>query len=142
MREYTDTYSEAMAGPCYTILVPLMQKLNYPYVPYLASVLSGLGVCLAITIITGRKEAWDSSVYFFVGVPIMCALIFVISYLFPTHAWRWTLSMAVGQSLAIASGGGSLNLWPLSIVAMTVVSIPQFVTGFVASLLSARKRSA
>jgi phosphatidylserine synthase len=119
-----------------------MQKLNYPYVPYLASVLSGLGVCLAITIITGRKEAWDSSVYFFVGVPIMCALIFVISYLFPTHAWRWTLSMAVGQSLAIASGGGSLNLWPLSIVAMTVVSIPQFVTGFVASLLSARKRSA
>jgi hypothetical protein len=119
-----------------------MQKLNDRYVPYLSSVLSGLGVCVAITIITGRKEAWDSSVYFFVGVPIMCALIFVISYLFPTRAWRWTLSMAVGQSLVIASGGGSSNLWPLSIVAMTVVSIPQFVTGFLASLLSARKRSA
>jgi phosphatidylserine synthase len=119
-----------------------MLKLENQYIPYVASALAGLGVCLAISIITGRKEAWDSSVYFFVGVPIMCALVFVISYLFPTHVWRWTLSMAVGQSLAIAAGGGSLNLWPLSIVAMTVVSIPQFVTGFVASLLSVRKRSA
>ena len=118
-----------------------MNKLNHQYIPYVASALAGLGVCLAITIVTGRKEAWDSGVYFFVGIPIMCALIFVISYRFPTHAWRWTLSMAVGQSLAIASAAGSLNLWPLSIVAMTVVSIPQFITGFVASLLSTRKRT-
>jgi hypothetical protein len=119
-----------------------MSKLSDQYVPYIVSALSGLGVCLAISIITGRKEAWDSGVYFSVGIPIMCALIFAISYFFPIHTWRWTLSMAVGQSLAIASGGGSLNLLPLSIVAMTIVSIPQFVTGFVASLLSARKRRA
>ncbi len=117
-----------------------VSKLNNQYVPYVASALAGLGVCLAITLVTGKKEAWDSSVYFYVGIPIMCALIFAISYFFPTHAWRWTLSMAVGQSLAIVSGGGSLNLWPLSIVAMTIVSIPQFVTGFVASLLGARQR--
>ena len=116
-----------------------MSKLNNQYVPYIASALSGLGVCLAITIITGRKEAWDSGVYFSVGIPIMCVLILAISYFFPTHAWRWTLSMAVGQSLAIASGAGSLNLWPLSIVAMTIASIPQFVTGFVGSLLGASK---
>ena len=118
-----------------------MNKLNHQYIPYVASALAGLCVCLAVTIVTGRKEAWDSGVYFFVGIPIMCALIFVISYRFPIHAWRWTLSMAVGQSLAIASAAGSLNLWPLSIVAMTVVSIPQFITGFVASLLSTRKRT-
>jgi hypothetical protein len=92
--------------------------------------------------VTGRKEAWDSGVYFYVGIPVMCALIFATSYFFPRRAWRWTLSMAVGQSLAIASGGGSLNLWPLSIIAMVILSIPQFVTGVVASLLGARKRGA
>lgn len=118
-----------------------VRKLNHQYIPYVASALSGLGVCLAITLVTGKKEAWDSGVYFSVGIPIMCAAIFAISYFFPIRAWRWTLSMAVGQSLAIASGAGSLNLWPLSIVAMTIVSTPQFVTGFVASLLGARERS-
>lgn len=113
-----------------------------PYVPYIVSALSGLGVCLAITVVTGRKEAWDSGVYFYVGIPAMCALIFAISYFFPARAWRWTLCMAIGQSLAIASGGGSLNLWPLSIIAMVMLSIPQFISGLIASLLGARKRSA
>ena len=115
---------------------------SHEYVAYAASVLSGLVVCLAITATTGRKEAWDSAAYFSVGIPFMCLLIFGISYLYPRRAWRWTLSMAVGQSLAIVSGGGSFNLWPLSIVAMTVVSIPQFITGFVASTLAARRHSA
>jgi hypothetical protein len=96
-------------------------------------------VCLAITTATGRKEAWDSGAYFSVGIPIMCALIFAISYLFPARAWRWTLSMAVGQSIAILSGGGSLSLWPLSIVAMAVLSVPQLVVGFVATKLAKEK---
>lgn len=122
--------------------VRLMDEPNDKYVPYVASALSGLLVCLAITLATGRKEAWDSAIYFSVGIPVMCSLIFAIAYLYPQRAWRWTLCMAVGQSLAIASGGSSLNLWPLSIVAMTVLSIPQFITGLVASRLAIAKRSA
>jgi hypothetical protein len=89
-----------------------MSKPNRAFVPYVASAISGLVVCLAITMATGRREAWDSGAYFLIGIPIMCSLISAISYVFPTRAWRWTLSMAVGQSLAIVSGGGSLSLWP------------------------------
>lgn len=111
------------------------------YFAYAAAALSGLVVCLAITIATGRKEAWDSGVYFSVGIPVMCAVIFAISYRFPRKAWRWTLSMALGQSVAIALGGGSLSLWPLSIIAMAVLSVPQFVTGLAASRLARRKSS-
>jgi hypothetical protein len=107
--------------------------------PYAASALSGLVVCLAITIATGRREAWDSGFYFSAGIPIMCALIFGISYIYPRRAWRWTLSMALGQSIALALGGGSLSLWPLAIIAMSVLSVPQFATGLVASKLATRK---
>jgi len=112
------------------------------YLPYAAATLSGLVVCLAITIATGRNEAWDSGFYFSAGIPVMCVLIFVISYVFPRKAWRWTLSMAVGQSIALVMGGGSLTLWPLAIIAMTVLSVPQLVTGFVASKLATRIGSA
>lgn len=90
--------------------------------------------------ISGRREAWDAPIYFSVGVPAMCVVIFAISYRFPRRAWRWALCMAVGQSVAIVMGGGSASLWPLAIIAMTVVSLPQFVVAMIASRF-AKKRA-
>jgi hypothetical protein len=119
-----------------------MTESSNEYFPYATAALSGLVVSLAITITTGRREAWDSGVYFVVGIPLMCVLIFAISYLFPIRAWRWTLSMAVGQWVAIAFGGGSLSLWPLSIISIGALSLPQLVVGSVASTLAKRKASA
>lgn len=110
------------------------------YLPYAAAALSGFLVCLAITIATGKREAWDSGYYFTVGIPVMCALIYAISYVFPRRTWRWTLAMAAGQALALAMGGGSLNMWPLAIVAMAILSVPQFICGFIASKRATRPR--
>jgi hypothetical protein len=108
------------------------------YVPYAVSALIGLAVCLAISLATGRKEAWDSDLYFSVGMPVMVLAIFAISWLFPKGAWRWTVSMAVGQSVAMLLGGNSLSLWPLAVLAMLFFSLPQFASGFVASRLARR----
>jgi high-affinity Fe2+/Pb2+ permease len=118
-----------------------MSDRSPDYVPVVASALGGFLVCLAISIATGRKEAWDAGVYFSIGIPIMCLIIFVVAFRYPHRAWRWTLWMAVGQAGAISTSGNSLSLWPLAIVAMTFVSMPQFVAGTIASKL-ARKRAA
>jgi hypothetical protein len=112
---------------------------NNNYLPFAASAVAGLVVCLVISLVTGRKEAWDSEVYFSLGIPVMCAVMFAIGYRFPERAWRWTLCMAVGQAVTMLSAGNSLSLWPLSLVAMTVLSVPQFVVGSVASKLATRK---
>ena len=109
--------------------------LNYKYLPHIISALAGFAICLAVSLITGKKEAWDSSYYFSIGLPFMCVLIFAISYRWPEKTWRWAFSMAMGQSLAMALAGNSLSLWPLSIIAMTICSVPQFITGLVASKL-------
>jgi hypothetical protein len=109
------------------------------YFPWAAAALSGFVVCIGIAAATGRREAWDSSVYFSLGIPLMCLAIFAIAYAFPGRAWRWTLSMAAGQSAAMLMAGNSLSLWPLSLVAMTIYSAPQFVFGFAASRLARRK---
>ena len=94
--------------------------------PYALSLVVGFAICLAITLASGRREAWDSGAYFIVGVPLMCAAAFAIAYRWPAKPWRWALTMAVGQSVAMALGGGSLSLWPLALVAMTILSLPQF----------------
>jgi hypothetical protein len=112
---------------------------NNRFMPYALTVITGFLVCLIITLLTGRKEAWDSAWYFSVGLPVMCAVIFAISWRFPLYPWRWALSMAFGQSVAIVLGGGSLSLWPLAIIAMTIVSAPQFLTALMASKLARRR---
>ena len=64
---------------------------------------------------------------------MMCLVIFALGYWFPQRAWRWALCMAFGQSVAMVLGGGSASLWPLAIIAMTVVSLPQFIVVMIAS---------
>lgn len=106
--------------------------------PYIFSATAGFVICLLITLLTGRKEAWDAPLYFVMGIPLMCAVAFFISYRNPERSWRWVLSMAVGQSLALLLSGNSLSLWPLSIIAMTICSVPQFISALVASRLAGR----
>lgn len=117
-----------------------MSRPDNSALPYAVSFVAGLAVCLSITLVSGRKEAWDAPVYFSIGVPVMCVVIFAISYRFAQRTWRWALSMAVGQSVAIMMGGGSASLWPLAIIAMTVVSLPQFVVAMIAGRI-AKKRT-
>ena len=107
--------------------------------PYALSFAGGLATCLAITLISGRKEAWDSSLYFVAGIPVMCAIAFAIAYAFPTKPWRWALAIAVGQSIAMLLGGGSLSLWPLAIVGMAVLSLPQLAAAIVGGKVSRRR---
>ena len=112
------------------------------WLPYALAAGGGFAVCFAIAQATGRREAWDAGEYFSIGIPLMCVIVFALAWHWPQRAWRWTLAMAAGQATALALGGGSLSLWPLAVIAMTVVSIPQFVTGLVAARWSPRRAQA
>src|SRR5689334_19955597 len=103
-------------------------KAGASALPHALAFLAGFATCLAIVLVTGRKEAWDSPLYFLVGLPLMCVAAGAIAFRFPERSWRWGIGMAVGQSIAMALGAGSLTLWPLALVAMTVLSIPEWVT--------------
>ncbi len=117
----------------------MMNRPDNNVPPYVISFITGLAVCLVITLMSGRREAWDAPAYFTIGIPVMCLVVFVLGYRFPQRAWRWALCMAVGQSVAMVLGGGSASLWPLAIIAMTVVSLPQFIVAMIAGGI-AKKR--
>jgi|HigsolmetaAR201D_1030396.scaffolds.fasta_scaffold02947_8 hypothetical protein len=111
------------------------------FFPYAASALCGLIVFIAITATTGKNEAWDDGIYYSVGIPFMCVAAFAIGYLFPIRSWRWAACMAGGQALGALLSGSSLNLLPLAMIFMTIISLPQFLAAFVGSKLSPRKAS-
>ena len=105
-------------------------------IAFALSAVTGFAACLAITLATGKKEAWDSGLYFIVGIPIMCVIAFGLGWKFPVKAWRWALGIALGQSVAMLLGGGTLSLWPLAVVAMTILSLPQLAAALLGSRLA------
>lgn len=111
-------------------------------IAYSLAVIAGVAVCLTIAAVAGRNEAWDADIYYSAGIPIMCLMIFVLAYFFPLKPWRWTIAMAVGQFLSALINGSSLSLWPLAMIFMAVISIPQFVAGYLGAKLSPHKEAA
>ncbi len=118
-----------------------MKSQDRDLIAYFVSGGAGLLVGLALLAASGKKEIWDNAWYFPVGIPVMCLVIFGISYYVPKNAWRWTVTMALGQTASMFLAGGSMSLWPLSIVVMMVMSAPQFLTGFLASRFSIKRNS-
>jgi hypothetical protein len=110
--------------------------------PYVAAALGGLMTCMTITLATGSREAWDAGAYYSAGIPIMVMLIFAIAWVFPERPWRWTLAMAAGQSISAFLQGSSLNLFPIAIIFMLVVSIPQFIAGYLGARWSRSREAA
>jgi hypothetical protein len=116
--------------------------MRHMAIPYALSTGAGFLACLLVTAVSGRKEAWDSTLYFVAAIPAMCVAILALSCAWPVKAWRWVFAMAVGQSIALLMGGGSLSLWPLAIVAMTVLSLPQLAVAIVTSRVVLGRRGA
>ena len=109
------------------------------FFPHVAAAICGLVVYVAITSATGKNEAWDDGSYYTIGVPLMCIVAFVIGYLFPHRPWRWALSIAGGQVLAALLHGSSLNLLPIAMIFMAIISTPQLLAAFIGSKLSPKK---
>ena len=93
----------------------------------------GGGLVVALLIALNAFEdivvvPWASYSYYWLGWPVMCAMIALITRIYPERSWRWTLSMMVGQVFAtILVGAGSMV--PVAMIYVIVLSVPQFAVG-------------
>lgn len=107
---------------------------------YTAALFSGIFVWTALSVTSGRKEAWDSPWYFSVGLPIVCVVSMVLAFFSPARSWRWGIIPTAGQFLCLLLSQGPGNLLPLGIVAFGVLSLPSIVTARIGSYFG-RKRA-
>jgi len=61
-----------------------------------------------------------------------------VTWRYPVRAWRWVMTMAVGQVFAVILSGAG-NMAPVALIYAILLSVPQFT---VASLVSARRLAA
>lgn len=109
--------------------------------PYLIAFSCGLATALALASFNGSSEAWSAGNYYWFGIPVMCLQIFFTARQFPHRAWRWTVSMALGQVLAAILRGSTASLGPIAILFVILLSIPQFAAGALGVAKSSRQNA-
>ena len=91
---------------------------------YLAAAVCGAAIWILIALASGRNEAWDSGLYFSVGIPAVCLVSMAFAFFEPKRSWRWGVLPMVGQFVWMLISPGPGNLLPLGVIVFGVLSIP------------------
>lgn len=91
---------------------------------YAAALIGGALLWLITTGISGRTEAWDSSLYWMVAYPLAIGLAGGLGYWVPERPWRWGLAVMLAQAVALAMAGDDFGLLPLGLVLFAVLALP------------------
>lgn len=102
----------------------------------LLSVLTGMALELGVHALSGRREAWDSTEFWTMGLPIAILASAAIGYFAQRPAWIWTLLVAPSQVMTMMVRSGELGgLWPLTLILSSILSAPFVVASFAGSRL-------
>lgn len=105
----------------------------------LASVTTGAALELVVGAVSGRREAWDSSLYWSVGLPAVLAVAAAIGYLGGRRGWQWTGLIVPTQATVMMLRSGEISgLWPLTVVLASILGAPFLLAAFTASRFAPR----
>jgi hypothetical protein len=102
---------------------------------YTAAALAGAVGWLAISLSTGRREAWDSELYFGLFLPAVAVLIAWLGFLTPRRAWRWAFVPFAAQALVAFVQNPTGGLLPLGLIVFAVFGILCVVPALVGSAM-------
>jgi hypothetical protein len=104
------------------------------------AVVAGAAIWTLVARAGGRREAWDSELYFSAGIPALCLVAALCAFLEPARPWRWGVLPLAGQCAWMFLSQGLGNLWPLGIVASAFLSIPPVLAAVLAAAAARRWR--
>jgi hypothetical protein len=91
---------------------------------YLVAIGGGAVLWLATAQISGRREAWDSSLYWTIAYPLAVCLAGALGYWVPERPWRWGLAVMLFQAVVLAFSGSGFGLLPLGLILFGVLALP------------------
>lgn len=111
---------------------------------YLAAMLGGAAMWIAVSLVSGRREAWDSSLYFSVGIPAVCLLSMVLAFretLYETLDetsgwWQWGVLPIAGQFVWMLVSQGPGNLLPAGLIVFGVLSVPSSIAAAIGAFVA------
>ncbi|TAJ97525.1 MAG: hypothetical protein EPO39_19295 [Candidatus Manganitrophaceae bacterium] len=94
---------------------------------YSAAFLCGIATWVVVSTLSGRREAWDSELYFSMGMPTVCATSMILGFFEPKRSWRWGAVPMAGQFFWMLMKQGAGNLLPLGVIVFGLFSLPSII---------------
>lgn len=102
------------------------------------ALVGGAMLWLLAGLLSGRREAWDSSLYWTVAYPLSIALAGLLAYRVPERSWRWALAVMLAQALMLVLSAADFGLLPLGLILFSILALPAI--GFAAVMARIRLR--
>lgn len=83
---------------------------------YTIAALAGAIGWLAIALLTHRREAWDSGLYFSWFLPSIALVLVGLGFFAPERAWRWAFAPFAAQAAVAFIQNPTANLLPMGLV--------------------------
>ena len=100
---------------------------------FLVAAVAGAVGWAAISVTTGRREAWDSEAYFGLFLPGIAILIAWLGFLAPRAAWRWAFVPFGAQAIVAFVQNPTGGLLPLGLIVFAVFGAVCLVPALVAA---------
>ena len=94
---------------------------------FITAIVGGAATWQGIALVAGRREAWDSSLYWLIGYPLAIVVSGVLAYRHPAGAWRWPLAFMWSQAVVMTVSASSFGLLPLGLMMFGALAIPPLV---------------
>lgn len=100
----------------------------------------GAATWIVVAMVGGRREAWDSELYFAVAMPVIVLTVALVSYKVPVRTWRWAMFPFAAQASVLLAQNPMGNLLPLGLIIFFIFGamclIPARIGAFAARKLS------
>jgi hypothetical protein len=83
------------------------------------------------------REAWDTSAYFYLGVPLMALGVGIAGFISPKQAWRWPLWLVAGHQAGVLLVGLGMQSGLSLILLTAILAILMTVFFFIPALIGA-----
>lgn len=106
---------------------------------YALAMIAGVLLWLVTSMVSGRGEAWDSSLYWSLAYPLAILFSGLLGYRAPRRPWRWALAVMLVQPVVmVLTSPASASMLPLGLVLFLVLSLPAIAAALLGAFVRAR----
>jgi hypothetical protein len=87
---------------------------------YALAAIAGAAGWVLVSDLGGRREAWDSPLYFAWFLPSLCLVVAGISFFAPERPWRWASTPFAAQAVVVFVQNPTANLMPLGLIMFAI----------------------